>query len=409
MGEVEVEVPSYFLCPISLELMKDPVTVSTGITYDRESIEKWLFSGKNNTCPTTKQVITDADYLIPNVTLRRLIQSWCTLNAAHGYERIPTPKPIISKVQIVKIVNEAKKATTLNKLNCLKRLRSIASENATNKRCIESSGAVEFLVSIVCENSNLEQGRVFEPSLTDEALSILHNLQLSESKLKSFSSEFVECLIRVMQIGSYESRAYTILLLKSILEVSDPMRLINLRSEIFLEIVQVLRDQISTQSTKVALLLLVQVLPWGRNRIKAIESDAVSMIIELLMDSMERRTCEILLTILDMLCSTAEGRAELLKHGGGLAVVSKKILRVSQVASERAVKILLNISKYSGTPWVVQEMVQVGVVTKLCLVIQVDVNGSKTSEKAREILRLHARTWKNSPCLPNAFFDSYPA
>jgi hypothetical protein len=405
----EVDVPSYFLCPISLELMKDPVTASTGITYDRESIEKWLFSGKNKTCPATKQVITDSDFLIPNVTLRRLIQSWCTLNAANGYERIPTPKPIVNKVQIDKLLNETKKANPIQQLKCLKRLRTIASENTTNKRCIESSGAVEFLASIVCETSSVEQGRVFEPSLTDEALSILHNLQLSECRLKSLTGEFLDCLIRVMQIGSYESRAYTVLLLKSILEVSDPIRIINLRSETFVEIVQVLRDQISHQSTKAALLLLIQILPWGRNRIKAVQSDAVSIIVESLLDSTEKRTCEMLLTVLDMLCSSAEGRAELLKHGGGLAVVSKKILRVSQVGSERAVRILLNVAKFSGTPWVVQEMVQIGVVTKLCLVMQIDVNGFKTKEKAREILRLHAKVWKNSPCLPRNFVDSYPA
>jgi hypothetical protein len=405
----EVDVPSYFLCPISLELMKDPVTVSTGITYDRESIEKWLFSGKNNTCPVTKQVITDSDFLIPNVTLRRLIQSWCTLNAANGYERIPTPKPIVSKVQIVKLLNETKKANPIQQVKCLQRLRAIALENTTNKRCIESSGAVEFLASIVSENLTVEQGRVFEPSLTDEALSILHNLQLSECRLKSLTGDFLDCLIRVMQIGSYESRAYTVLLLKSILEVSDPMRLINLRSEFFLEIVQVLRDQISHQSTKAALRLLIQIIPWGRNRIKAVQSDAVSIIVEILLDSAEKRICEMLLTVLDMLCSSAEGRAELLKHGGGLAVVSKKILRVSQVASERAVRILFNVAKFSGTPWVVQEMVQIGVVTKLCLVMQVKINGFKTKEKAREILRLHAKVWKNSLCLPRNFVDSYPA
>ncbi|KAJ6760671.1 hypothetical protein OIU79_025501 [Salix purpurea] len=34
-----------FRCPISLELMTDPVTVSTGQTYDRSSIQRWLKAG----------------------------------------------------------------------------------------------------------------------------------------------------------------------------------------------------------------------------------------------------------------------------------------------------------------------------------------------------------------------------
>uniref|UniRef100_A0A0D3GC55 U-box domain-containing protein n=1 Tax=Oryza barthii TaxID=65489 RepID=A0A0D3GC55_9ORYZ len=32
-----------FLCSISMELMEDPVTVATGVTYDRRSIERWFF------------------------------------------------------------------------------------------------------------------------------------------------------------------------------------------------------------------------------------------------------------------------------------------------------------------------------------------------------------------------------
>ncbi|GMI98448.1 hypothetical protein HRI_003514100 [Hibiscus trionum] len=57
-GEIEFEltVPREFRCPISLDLMKDPVTLSTGITYDRQSIDKWIEAG-NFTCPLTNQVL----------------------------------------------------------------------------------------------------------------------------------------------------------------------------------------------------------------------------------------------------------------------------------------------------------------------------------------------------------------
>lgn len=106
MDEI-IDVPTHFLCPISLQLMKDPVTVTTGITYDRDNIEKWLFSFKNKTCPVTKQHI-DLN-LTPNITLRRLIQSWCTLNSSLGIQRIPTPKSPIDKTQILKLFSEAKK------------------------------------------------------------------------------------------------------------------------------------------------------------------------------------------------------------------------------------------------------------------------------------------------------------
>lgn len=45
--------PKEYLCPISLDLMRDPVLlIETGQVYDRESIEGWFKAGKN-TCPTT--------------------------------------------------------------------------------------------------------------------------------------------------------------------------------------------------------------------------------------------------------------------------------------------------------------------------------------------------------------------
>ncbi|XP_004303406.1 PREDICTED: E3 ubiquitin-protein ligase PUB23 [Fragaria vesca subsp. vesca] len=397
----EIDVPSFFICPISLQIMKDPVTISTGITYDRESIEKWLFSSKNNTCPVTKQVVSDPD-LTPNHTLRRLLQAWCTLNASHGVERIPTPKPPVSKAQISKLLNDAARSPQ-SVTKCLRRLRSIASESEANKRSMESVGAVEFLASVLLKGDTEQQV---------EALSVLYNLQVSESALQSLlgkESELIESLVKLIQRGTYESRAYAVMMLRSMFEVADTMKMINLRPEFFCEVVQVLKDQISTQASKATLQLLIKVCPWGRNRIKAVEAGAVNVLIELLLDaSPDRRTHEMAMMVLDMACSSAEGRAELLKHGAGLAVVSKKIMRISKVASERAVRILFSICKFSATSSVLQEMLQLGVVAKLCLVLQVD-SGSKTKEKALEILKMHARTWKSSTCIPNNLISSYPS
>ncbi|GLT90136.1 hypothetical protein SLE2022_080830 [Rubroshorea leprosula] len=406
----EIDVPPFFLCPISLEIMKDPVTVSTGITYDRESIEKWLYSVKNTSCPVTKQVIADRE-LTPNHTLRRLLQSWCVLNSSNGIERIPTPKPPINKAQIAKLLTDAKSPQQQRK--CLRRLQSIAVENATNKRCIEAAGAVEFLAAIVINSNSMEESSegVDSTRPTDEAISILYHLQLSEAGLQNLlgkNSDFVECLTRVMQRGTYESRAYAALLLKSLLEVADPMQLTGLKPQLFIEAIQILQDQISYQASKAILQLLINVCPWGRNRVKAVEAGGVPVLIDLLLNSTEKRACEMILTVLEMMCGCAEGRAKLLGHAAGLAVVSKKILRVSQVASERAVRILLVVSKFCATPSVLQDMLQLGVVSKLCLVLQVDCS-SKIKERAIEVLKLHARAWKNSPCIPANLLSSYPA
>ncbi|KAE8729394.1 E3 ubiquitin-protein ligase PUB23 [Hibiscus syriacus] len=409
-----IEISTHFLCPISLQPMRDPVTISTGITYDRDSIEQWLFSCKNKACPVTKQALQDA-HLTPNHTLRRLIQAWCTLNASHGIERIPTPKSPVEKTQIAKLIKEARKLPEM-RLKCLATLRSIMLGGERNRSCLETSGAVEFLVSIVnsCDCSLLEVESEEGPGFitaSDEALNILYHIKVSGSSLKSIISKdlaFVESLSRVLENGIHKSREYAAVILKDIFQVADPIQLINVSSEFISQLVRALSDDMSQQAKKTTLKLLAELCPWGRNKIKAVEGCAVFVLIELLLGTSEGRTSELALFVLCHLCGCAEGRAELLKHGAGLAIVSKKIFTVSHAASVTAVRIISSISKFSATCRVLQEMLQVGVVKELIMVVQLDCN-NKSKEKASEILRLHSRVWRNPSCLPSHLLSSYPS
>lgn len=416
----EVEIPSYFLCPISLQIMRDPVTLTTGITYDRESIERWIFSGKHEICPVTKQPLPDLE-LTPNHTLRRLIQAWCVANASYGIERFPTPRPPVDKAQIAALLDEAK--LPHSQMSALLKLKAIVSESERNKRCVEASGAVDLLASLIKKSKSKtgekeQEGILINDGMesstntaTDEAVNILYSLQISERSLlhlieRNDHDDFIESLTTILRRSNYRSRAYAILLLRSLVSAIAPARSTSFGQELFEEVVSVLRDQISRQATMAALQVLGVLGPWGRNKVKAVEAGAVQVVIELLLDETEKRACETMLVVLDRLCGCAEGRAVLVGHAAGLAVVSKKVLGVSLVASERAVRILNSVARFSPTPAVLHEMVQVGVVTKLCMFLQVNC-GEKPKEKAKEILRLHSKVWRNSSCLSPQFLASY--
>ncbi|CAA6655530.1 unnamed protein product [Spirodela intermedia] len=71
-------VPDDFWCPISREIMREPVTVSTGQTYERSNIQKWLDAG-HKTCPRTQQHLSHTS-LTPNYLLKSLISQWCLSN-----------------------------------------------------------------------------------------------------------------------------------------------------------------------------------------------------------------------------------------------------------------------------------------------------------------------------------------
>lgn len=71
-------IPPYFRCPLSSELMLDPVILASGQTFERCSIRKWLDSGLR-ICPSTRQILAHTN-LVPNYTVKVLITNWCEEN-----------------------------------------------------------------------------------------------------------------------------------------------------------------------------------------------------------------------------------------------------------------------------------------------------------------------------------------
>ncbi|KAK7485836.1 hypothetical protein BaRGS_00022936, partial [Batillaria attramentaria] len=71
-GKKESQEYDELLCPITREVMKDPVIAADGYTYDRSAIRAWLESGKDRS-PMTNAVLAHKN-LIPNRTLKMLIQ-----------------------------------------------------------------------------------------------------------------------------------------------------------------------------------------------------------------------------------------------------------------------------------------------------------------------------------------------
>ena len=59
------------ICPITQEVMEDPVVCADGHSYERSAIEKWLQT--SNTSPLTGAVL-ESTLLIPCVIVRSQIQ-----------------------------------------------------------------------------------------------------------------------------------------------------------------------------------------------------------------------------------------------------------------------------------------------------------------------------------------------
>ncbi|KAK8280104.1 hypothetical protein V6Z11_D09G154000 [Gossypium hirsutum] len=386
MEDIDVEVPKYFICPISLQIMRDPVTAITGITYDRESIEQWLLKGKSTNCPVTQQPLPTVSDLTPNHTLRRLIQAWCNENASLGVDRIPTPKPSIDKFHFLKLIKQLQHPDS--KMKALKELDLLAARNERNRKYMVEAGVPKAMLSFIvnCFKEDCVSG-------LEEALSVLFLIRIPSAEAKLLPKQNDQIIKSLIWVLGCEFNTQVMV-----------------KSHAFFEmIVGVLKQcttRITQQGINSALHVLLDACPWGRNRLMMVESGAVSALIELELGSPEKRTTELILGILFHLCSCADGRAEFLRHKGGIAVVTKRIMRVSPAADDRAVLILSLISKFSATSWVVHEMLEVGTVTKLCMLLQLDC-ATYLKEKTMEILRSHSDDWLKFPCIDKTVLTRY--
>ncbi|KAJ5079250.1 phosphatidylinositol-4-phosphate 5-kinase related [Anaeramoeba ignava] len=71
LEEKNINIPQEYICPLSKELMQDPVILSDGYTYERKAIEEWIT--KSNYSPVDGSLLSDIK-LKPNTALKELIE-----------------------------------------------------------------------------------------------------------------------------------------------------------------------------------------------------------------------------------------------------------------------------------------------------------------------------------------------
>ncbi|KAK1326480.1 E3 ubiquitin-protein ligase PUB22 [Acorus calamus] len=152
-----MEVPDFFRCPISMELMKDPVTIPTGVTYDRRSIEKWFFVYKKSTCPATGQTVVSTTDITPNHTLRRLITAWIedpgrtSSSAAASSPPSTSASAAVNKDDLASLLAAIDSSSPF-KVGSLKKLREAVESGGGNARAdFVSLGGIETLGRIVIQ------------------------------------------------------------------------------------------------------------------------------------------------------------------------------------------------------------------------------------------------------------------
>ncbi|XP_019196759.1 PREDICTED: U-box domain-containing protein 14 [Ipomoea nil] len=197
-------IPDDFRCPISLELMKDPVIVSTGQTYERSCIQKWLDAG-HKTCPKTQQTLLHTA-LTPNYVLKSLIALWCESNGVElpknqgscRNKRSGAGGSDCDRAAIDALLQKLANGNPEQQRAAAGELRLLAKRNADNRVCIAEAGAIPLLVELLSSSDSRTQ---------EHAVTALLNLSINEANKGTIvNAGAIPDIVDVLRNGSPEAR-----------------------------------------------------------------------------------------------------------------------------------------------------------------------------------------------------------
>ncbi|KAL0410857.1 UNVERIFIED_CONTAM: E3 ubiquitin-protein ligase PUB23 [Sesamum latifolium] len=328
-GDPSMDFPQHFRCPISMELMKDPVTISTGVSYERRNIEKWFHVYKRRTCPATMQSIETLE-MTPNHTLKRVIDAWLDSRADHK----PSSSAKHDELEMILGTMDS----TPFKVSSLRKLRSVLETGDDHvKEDFRKSGGVELLVRIMLQISVENHDFVSTFSTCEEALLVLHQVPFSAD-----DEEILQLLMRpdcmrsmaiMLQRGSSEARFCAISMFQKMAR-ADAHRWKSVAQDHGIDFFKSLTetvsdDQICAKASSSALNLLTETLESSKkSRLKAVQAGAVCTLIELLPESSNRSRCEKIMQLIKLLCECPDGRLAFIEHGLGIAAVEENAERL---------------------------------------------------------------------------------
>ncbi|KAL6977498.1 E3 ubiquitin-protein ligase pub1 [Sarracenia purpurea var. burkii] len=355
-----------FRCPISLDLMRDPVIISSGQTYDRNSIAQWINSG-HNTCPKTGQRLTHMA-LIPNYALKSLIHQWCqennvpvmedvmysstsTLEGSNNSKRKSCERAI-DQIYATKMATDVVKMTAeflVGKLatgspdiqrQAAYELRLLAKTGMENRRLIAEAGAIPFLVTLLGSPDS---------RLQENAVTALLNLSIFDNnKILIMAAGAIDSIIEILQSGTTtEARENAAAAIFSLSVIDDYKVTIGTRPGAVPGLVRLLGEG-TMAGKRDAATALFNLAVYNVNKASVVVAGAVPVLIHLLMDGKACITDDAL-AVLALLLGCSEGMEEIRKKSRVLVPILIDLLRFgSPKGKENSITLLLGLCKDGG-------------------------------------------------------------
>ncbi|KAI9089226.1 hypothetical protein K1719_029505 [Acacia pycnantha] len=365
------EVPTVFICPISLEPMQDPVTLCTGQTYERSNILKWFNLG-HLTCPTTMQELWD-DSITPNTTLYRLIYAWFSQKYLLMKKRSEDVQGRASE-----LVETLKKVKGQARVQALKELHDVVAAHSTARKTIIDEGGVTVMSSLL--------GPFTSHAVGCEVIGILVCLTLdSDSKKNLMQPAKLSLMVDILNEGSIETKINCTRLIESLIEENDFRSEIISSHSLLVGLMRLVKDKRHSNGIFPGLSLLGKLCLHKEVRNLLVSIGAVAQLVELL-SALEPECSELALSILDALASIPEGRVALKKCSNTIPNMVNHLMRISENCTQYALSILWSVCKLAPEECS-SVALDAGLAAKLLLVIQSGCNPILKQQSA-ELLKL---------------------
>ncbi|KAL6846083.1 hypothetical protein ACP4OV_023531 [Aristida adscensionis] len=398
--------PDALQCPITLDLMTDPVTVCTGQTYDRASITRWIKAGCR-TCPVTGERLRTAD-VVPNAALRGIIERMLLSNGvslsdassghrhgALGNTDVPFGPAAAgaARLAVAYIVAQLSTGSTAERRKATSEARKLCKHSVFYRACLVEANAVPWLLCLLSST---------DASVQDNAVASLLNLSKHpRGRAALFEAGGVGLVVDVINVGARaeaQQNAAAILFYLS----SDPEHAeeIGRIPEAIPTLVQLVRDG-APRGRKNAMVSLYGLLQCGGNHGKAVSAGAVAALAALLSGDRDDLAGDAL-ALLARLAEQPAGALAVLARPGLVARVAEALAAAaprSGKEKDHGVALLVALCRHGGEKVVALLGRMPGLMASLYTLV---ADGSpQTCKRARALLNLIHRHYEmTQPAAP---------
>ncbi|CAN4093299.1 unnamed protein product [Withania somnifera] len=337
--------PDEFRCPLSKELMRDPVIVATGQTYDRPFIQKWFKAG-NRTCPRT-QVVLSHTILTPNHLIRETILQCCKNNGI----QMPDSVQYLNDEGLTEADRDLfsslleKMSSTLSDQKVAASELRLLTKKMPSFRVLfgESADAIPQLLRPLYQSNNN-----VHPNLQEDIITTLLNLSIHDNnkKLVAETPKVIPLLMDALRSGTIETKSNAAAALFTLSALDSNKELIG-KSGALKPLVELL-DEGNSLAMKDVASALFSLCIIQDNKARAVRDGAMRAILKNIMNNVH---IDELLAILAMLSNNQKAVEEMGDLGAVPCLLNMLRETLCVRSKENCIAILYTICYCDRTKW----------------------------------------------------------